>query len=205
MLEKYRAHIFSSITGAVIGYFVFHPYTMTMSYLMRVYEGGEIYWNWRNLFDIFLMNFKPSMLPMASAFAFFGCIIGLLTGVIVERKKSSYELAHENEKKKVALETLRRLMVTLSHYLLNANVVIGGEVRRARKIVTDKGTLASLEVLEKEAKKIDSVIRALRQVTEIKTANYTSEGHGLMIDITKEIEEQLKSNGSVSSGNNESS
>jgi predicted histidine transporter YuiF (NhaC family) len=172
---------------------------------MRVYEGGEIYWNWRNLFDIFLMNFKPSMLPMASAFAFFGCIIGLLTGVIVERKKSSYELAHENEKKKVALETLRRLMVTLSHYLLNANVVIGGEVRRARKIVTDKGTLASLEVLEKEAKKIDSVIRALRQVTEIKTANYTSEGHGLMIDITKEIEEQLKSNGSVSSGNNESS
>jgi predicted histidine transporter YuiF (NhaC family) len=131
MQKKYRVHIFSSLAGAIIGYFVFHPYTMTMSYIIRVYEGGEIFWNWMNVLDIFLTNFEISMLPMASAFAIGGSVIGLLTGIIVERKQSSYEMAHENEKKKVALETLNRLMVTLSHYLLNANVVIGGEVRHA--------------------------------------------------------------------------
>ncbi len=205
MFNKYRVTIFSSIIGAVIGYFVFHPYTMFVSYIIHSHQSGEIYWNWKNLFDIFQLNFKPSMFPMTAAFVLFGGIIGLLTGVMVNRKKRSHAIAQENEKKKVALETLKRLMVTLSHYLLNANVVIGGEVRHSRKIVVDKDALASIEVIEKQAKKIDAVISALRKVTEIKTADYTTEGRGLMIDITKEIEDHLNSQERHQSRNNQSS
>lgn len=104
-----------------------------------------------------------------------------------------HDIALENEKNQIALETLQRLMVTLSHYLLNANVVIGGEVRHSRKTATSEDSLTSLEVMEQEAKKIDSVIQALRKITTIRTANYTSGGRDLMIDITEEIEKQLKS------------
>jgi hypothetical protein len=47
-----------------------------------------------------------------------------------------------------------------------------------------------------EAKKIDAVIRSLKEITEIRTADYTTSGKDLMIDITRNIEEHLKnSNG----------
>jgi hypothetical protein len=155
MFNRYRLHIFSLIIGGMVGYFVFHPYTMLMSYVMHMHHGGEIHWNLKNLYEIFLSNFKFSMLPMAIAFVLLGGIIGLLTSIIVDRKRHLYAITLENEKRQVALETLKRLMVTLSHYLLNANVVIGGN-------------------------------------TEIKTSDYTPKGHDLMIDISKEIEQQLK-------------
>ncbi len=59
---------------------------------------------------------------MAVDFALFGGIIGLLIGIVMDRKKKLYAVELQNEKKKVALETLKTLMITLSHYLLNANV-----------------------------------------------------------------------------------
>ena len=203
MRNKYRLHIISSIIGAMVGYFVFHPYTMLMSYVIHLHEGGDIHWNWENLSDTFITNFQPSMFPMAAAFALLGSIIGLMTGIVINRKKMLFAIALENEKNQIALETLKRLMVTLSHYLLNANVIIGGEVRHYRKIVSDKDALSSLEVIKEQARKIDSVISALRKITEIKTADYTPNGHDLMIDITREIDEQLESQVNRSSRNNE--
>ncbi|MHC4183806.1 MAG: hypothetical protein ACYSR0_10710 [Planctomycetota bacterium] len=191
MFNKYRIHMFPLIIGVIVGYFVFHPYNMLMSYVIHIYHGGEIHWNLKDLYLIFLSNFEFSMLPMAIAFALLGGIISLLTSIIVDRKRHLYALTLENEKRQVALETLKRLMVTLSHYLLNANVVIGGKARHSRKIVTDKDVLASLDVIEEQAKKIDSVISVLKKVTKIKTSDYTPKGHDLMIDISKEIEEQL--------------
>jgi delta-aminolevulinic acid dehydratase/porphobilinogen synthase len=122
--------------------------------------------------------------------------------MILKRRKHLRDIAHENEKNQIALETLQRLMITLSHYLLNANVVIGGEVRHSRKTATSEDSLASLNIILREAKKIDSVIHALRKITTIRTANYTSEGHDLMIDITEEIEEQLHRPGSLAAGKN---
>ena len=44
----------------------------------------------------------------------------------------------ENENKRVAVETLHQLMVTLSHYLLNADTIIGGMVRRCERLDSKK-------------------------------------------------------------------
>ena len=81
-------------------------------------------------------------------------------------------------------------MVTLSHYLLNANTVIGGMARRSRQ--NEANVQASLDIIEEETKKIDAVIRSLKEITEIRTADYTTTGKDLMIDIAKNIEEHLK-------------
>jgi len=94
-----------------------------------------------------------------------------------------------------AVETLRRLMITLSHHLLNANTVIGATAHRSKRHATDAGLIESLDLISEEAAKIDAVIGALKKITEIKTADYTSGGKDLMIDISKEIEENLAGQG----------
>lgn len=128
---------------------------------------------------------------MGIAFAILGGFTGLLIAVIIEKQKQLYVLKLENEKKKAALETLQELMITLSHYLLNANMVIGGMVRRCKRTMSNEDILYSLEIIAEQTKKIDAVMSALKRITEIKTAKYTAEGHALMIDISKEIGELL--------------
>lgn len=191
MLKKYRLQIFITTIGIVVGYLLFHPYTMLMHFLVnpQIHETGYHHVQWRDILTGLQDTFKPGMFPMAISFSIFGGVIGLLTGIIADRKKRLFAARLENEKRKASLDTLNRLMVTLSHYLLNANAVIGGMVRRSRKNNTD--VQESIDIIEEEAKKIDTVISVLRSISEIKTADYTTAGKDLMIDITKEIEERL--------------
>lgn len=93
----------------------------------------------------------------------------------------------ENERKEVALETIRQLMVTLSHHLLNANTIIGGMVRRTARAKSKQERFASLEAIKEQTTKTETVIDALKKVTQIKTTDYTSEGSTLMIDLKNEI------------------
>mgnify|MGYP001581558332 FL=1 len=191
LFEGYRVKIVSSFAGAFVGYFLFLPYTMLVYSIMRRQEGEEFHFHWKSLLSAALRSFDPMMAPMASAFMLFCAMIGLLIGIMVDKKRKLYAAEYENEKKKVALETLHRLIVTLAHFLLNANMIIGGRVRHSRKNEPNEDIIATLDVIEDQAKKIDAVITALNRVTEIKTAHYTEEDHELMIDITKEIEKEL--------------
>jgi signal transduction histidine kinase len=97
----------------------------------------------------------------------------------------------ENERKTIALTTLRQLMVTLSHYLLNANTVIGGMARRSERAETDADRKAALDTIRKQAAKTEGIIEALKKVSEIRTTEYTRESQTLMMDLTKEIEETV--------------
>ncbi len=187
-LKKYYRYSLFAITGAAAGYFVFHPYTM-VAHIFADLGHNEL--QLKDFFEAFSKSLTVEMTFMAFAFAAIGAVIGLLTGVLSERKRKLFEAEMENEKRKTAVETLRRLMITLSHHLLNANTVIGGTAHRARRHTTDAGLIESLDLIREEAAKIDAVIRTLKKITEIKTADYTSEGKGLLIDISKEIEENL--------------
>ncbi len=97
----------------------------------------------------------------------------------------------ENERKTIALTTLRQLMVTLSHYLLNANTVIGGMARRSMRARSDADRSAALSIIRQQAAKTEGIIAALKKVSDIRTTEYTRESHTLMMDLTKEIEETL--------------
>jgi len=195
LMRKFRSEIVFTSIGIIVGYLMFHPYTMLISFFMSDHPGntGSLYMNEKGISTLIRTTFKPGMFPMAVSFAFFGGVTGLLIGIITDRRKRLYAAELENEKKKTALETLHRLMVTLSHYLLNANTVIGGMVRRSRR--DEAAVQASLDIIEEEAKKIDAVIRSLKETTEIRTADYTTSGKDLMIDITRNIEEHLKKSG----------
>jgi hypothetical protein len=179
MIKKYRMEIFSLVAGSVMGFLLFHPYTMLVYSFMNLQgHGGEnTQFQWKELFSIVRTTFNPMMLPMAIAFGVFNGIIGLLIGALIAKKRRV-------ERQKIALETLNRLMITLSHYLLNANTVIGGMARHCKRTGSNNDILCSLEVIEEQAREIDAVIKALKAITEIKTADYTTTGKALMIDIT---------------------
>jgi len=131
------------------------------------------------------------MVPMASAFVIFGGLVGLLIVLTLERKKKLLILGVENERNQIAVQTLRELMVTLSHHLLNANTIIGGKVRHCRKLVFDKDALETLSDIETQGRKIDATIRSLREVTEMKTMDYTTGGTVTMIDIDEKIRKKM--------------
>ncbi len=70
-------------------------------------------------------------------------------------------------------------------------MIIGGKVRHCRKVTSDQDILDALKVIEEQGRKIDAVVGSLRKATEIKVAQYTTGGTVKMIDITREIEEQI--------------
>ena len=175
----------------VFGYVIFHPYTMLVYGLLHIHEqGGHIGLN--ALRAEAAMAFKPAMLPMAISFVLFCGCMGILVGSIIDKQRKLIYAQHEHEKSKVALETLNQLMVTLSHYLLNANMVIGGKARQCQKKGSTSDILPDLKVIEDQAKKIDAVIKTLREITEVKTVLYSTGGTAKMIDITQEIEARLQ-------------
>jgi len=149
----------------------------------------------KDFYEAFSKSLTAEMTFMALAFAVFGACVGLLTAALSERKRRLFEAEMEIENKKTAVETLRRLMITLSHHLLNANTVIGATAHRSKRHTTDVGLIESLDLIREEAAKIDAVIETLKKISEIRTADYTSEGKNLMIDISKEIEEKLAGHG----------
>ncbi len=181
---------FCLLLGMVLGYLIFHPFTMLVFALFHTQEGSGI-----RLDDLGVgafMAYEPEMLPMAFAFVLFGGSLGFVVGLIIEKHRKLTHAQHEHEKSKIALETLNQLMITLSHYLLNANMVIGGKARRCQKKKSPSDIMPDLKVIEDQAKKIDAVINSLQEITEVKTVLYSTGGTAKMIDITQEIESQLQ-------------
>ncbi|MBI4843476.1 MAG: hypothetical protein HY809_04035 [Nitrospirae bacterium] len=195
--RKYGIYVVWLVVGSFSGYLVFHPYIMVVNYL--AHPQGQDLWP-GNLYNVFLSSLEPHMFFMAGAFAFFGCLIGLFISLLFERRRRLHIIELESERKKAEIETLRKIMVTLSHYLLNSNTVIGGMARHARKNETNRDTVDSLDLVLEQARRIDAVIAILKRITEIKTADYTSKGHALMIDIAEELEKTLQKEASQGNG-----
>ncbi len=185
------------ILGAGAGHLLVHPYAMVAYSLMDMYREGRPVIHMDHVLSAARSIFDPVMMPMTIAFSLLCGLAALLAAVVRDKKRKLHEAALDAERKKASIDTLHRLMVTLSHYLLNANTVIGGTVRHCRKYGSTEEIVASLRVIEEQAHKIDAVIAALRRITDIKTTDYTSGGHDLMLDIAKELEEILKEQGQV--------
>lgn len=183
------------ILGAGAGHLLVHPYAMVAYSLLEMHREGHLTIHMDHVLSAARSIFDPAMLPMTISFSLLCGVAALLMGVVLDKKRKLHEAAIENEREKASLDTLHRLMVTLSHYLLNANTVVGGEVCHCRRHSSPEEITSSLKVIEDQAHKIDAVIAALKKITDIKTADYTSGGHDLMLDITRELEELLKEKG----------
>ncbi len=131
------------------------------------------------------------MLHMGLAFILLGGIAGTSLGAWHLQKERLAAAKLESQQRLAALNTLRELMVTLAHYIRNANVVIGGFSVKLLKQVTEPELKNRLQLIHQASRQIEAVIAALQNLTEISTVPYTRDGHARMIDLKKELEVHL--------------
>ena len=187
----YRKVFLLSFLGVAFGYLFLHPYSMVVYGLYgRPKADDEGTALGRILHDV-PSSFGWDMLPMGLPFALLGAVAGMAFGFWLEARARR----HEMEKRLLAVETLRHLMVTLAHHLLNAVQGIGGFASRAIKREHDEDKKRTLENIRNQAVKIEAVVKSLHSLEAISTERYTESSETLMIDIRKELQAKLEALG----------
>lgn len=174
------------LVGMLVGFFVIQPLNVLVYNL-----APQIRWEfhnisfWKRLLD---MSTDSISIFMGLFFAFFGGVTGLWFGMWLYQKDRLQDEHIESARRLAALETLKDLMVTLAHYIRNANMVIGGFSGNLVHHLTDAQQKEHAQLIHQASKKIDSVIDSLENITEISVTQYTTSGTAQMIDLKKELD-----------------
>ncbi len=160
---RYSRLIWFTVAGTLIGYLLVHPFAM-LAYMLKPQHPAAT-------MDLSLwgrqvhLAFSPDMLAMGGAFAFMGGVAGLCLG--------AWHLQRvESQRRQAALQTLQELMVTLAHYIRNANQVIGGFSAHLQKHIEDPELLRQLGLIHQASHEIDQVINSLESLTEMNHSRY---------------------------------
>ena len=171
-----------------MGYLVLHPYTMVVYGLYGHHGAAGEGMDLRRLLDEVPAAFRLDMVPMGLPFALLGALAGLLLGFLLEARSRRFEM----EKRLLAVETLRQLMVTLAHHLLNAVQGIGGFASMAIRKEQDEEKRRPLEKIKQESIRIEAVVKALQSLESVNAERYSRSSETLMIDIRKELQERIE-------------
>ncbi len=177
-----------SLAGGSVGYLLLHPYTMLIYGLYGHHGTGSEGMDLRRLSEEIPAAFRLDMVPMGLPFALLGALAGLLLGFWLEARSRRFEM----EKRLLAVDTLRQLMVTLAHHLLNAVQGIGGFAALALRKEQDEDKRRPLEIIKRESIRIEAVVKALQSLESVTTERYTKSSETLMIDIRKELQERME-------------
>lgn len=174
------------LVGMFVGFFIIQPLNVLVYNL-----APEIRWEfqdisfWKRLLD---MSTDSTSIFMGLFFAVFGGITGLWFGMWLYQKDRLQAEQIESARRLAALETLKDLMVTLAHYIRNANMIIGGFSSNLAQHLSDAQQKEHARLIHEASKKIDSVIDSLENLTEISVTQYTISGTAHMIDLKKELD-----------------
>ena len=94
------------LTGAILGYFVFHPLVMLLSYMMTARDTLPNIPNTAGIVDVVLHSFSIAMLPWSLSFALFNVVIGLYYGTSKVAKMAREELITDLQKALAEVKTL---------------------------------------------------------------------------------------------------
>ncbi len=125
---------------------------------------------------------------MGVPFGILGAAAGLFFGYWREAERVKDEL----EKRECAIDAVKQLTITLSHYLLNASTVIGGYASHISRDERDPGHKEHLESIKEESEKIEAVVKSLQSLKAILAKNSGPDYETMMIDIKKQVEDYLK-------------
>jgi signal transduction histidine kinase len=181
--------IWSTLAGAVIGLLLVHPVAMLAYGMEHYHPSGPV--NLAYFLHLMRQAFGPGLVHMGLFFALLGGAAGFGLGIFFLQKKRLLAETMECQRSLAGLETLRELMITLAHYIRNANMVIGGFSGRMLKQCPGLELQEELRLIQEASQEIDAVIASLQNLTEISTVEYTASSHELMIDLKKELEARL--------------
>jgi hypothetical protein len=98
------------IGGALVGYFVFHPLVMLLSYLMATHNGPSAVSGFGDVSSVILRSFSFAMLPWSLSFTVFNGVIGLYYGTIKQANRAKEELISNLQKALAEVKTLSGLL-----------------------------------------------------------------------------------------------
>ena len=110
MDTKRKILLWSSFTGAIIGYFLFHPLVMLLSFLMSVRDHALDMANTTSVIAVLGRSFSMDMLPWSLSFALFNGVIGLYYGIIKVEKIAREELIENLQKALADVKTLSGML-----------------------------------------------------------------------------------------------
>lgn len=174
-----------TFTGCLAGFALLHPYVMFLASIGVIPGHFSSDWSLQSILAL-----DSSMFPMAAPLSLLGGAFGFLAGSYLNRAQKLQQLLLAQERDFAALEAVKALTATLSHYLLNANMIIGGQIRHCRRLVPAPEVVESLGVIEEQGKVIDAAVGSLRDVARIVILR-ESPGQVAMIDLARELEERL--------------
>jgi len=189
--------LLASGTGAFLGLLAFYPYLIGSYVLMHPGTAHPALFgsDGKGLTGLYLaarQSFHGHLLLLKMFFGTFGFLTGTLAGLYVRQRRRYEAELQERTRREAAVETLQQLMVTLSHYLLNAVAVIGGYAQRSLRYVDEADQREAAEVIYKETRKLEAVVASLQALTEIKLELYREGGKMRMLDIQRELQERLR-------------
>lgn len=171
--------------GCLAGFALLHPYIMFLASIGAIPGHFSIDWGLDTMLAL-----DVSMLPMAAPLSLLGGACGFLAGMFLNHAQKIQQLLLTQERDAAALETVKALTATLSHYLLNANMIIGGQIRHCRRLLPALEVMESLNVIEEQGKVIDAAVGSLRDVAKIVVLK-DFPGQIPMIDLAGELEKRL--------------
>jgi len=172
----------SSLAGGVLGFLILHPYT-TLIYGLYKRPGDLFRAGHERVFNELAASFRPDILHMGVPFAFLGAAAGLFFGFWLEARRQRIEM----EKQVLAVETLRQLMMTISHHMLNAAQIVGGFAARDIRKEQDDGIRNHLEAIRNEAVRIEAMVESLKSIESVKGDRFSGNRGASMLDIQKEF------------------
>lgn len=191
-MSSYRRIVWPTLVGMALGFFVIQPINVLVFNLAPetqfTYKDIAFWTRWLDWAT------DSTSIFMGLAFSLFGGVTGLWLGLWRQQKDQFIAEQMESARRLAALETLQELMVTLAHYIRNANMVIGGFSNHLLRHLSDRKHQEKLELIHQASKDIEAVVNSLQSLTQISASKYISSGTAQMIDLKKELEEQLAAN-----------
>jgi signal transduction histidine kinase len=175
------------LLGGALGFLALHPYTMLIYGLYKE-PGDLIRAGYGRVFHELASSFHPGMLSMGFPFAFLGAVAGLFFGFWLETRRQRLVL----EKRLLAVETLRQLMMTISHHMLNAAQIVGGFAARDIRKEQDEDIRKHLEAIRNEAIRIEAVVESLKSLESVKSDRFSGPGGNAMVDIQEKLLEKME-------------
>lgn len=188
-MSHFRRILWPTLVGMALGFFVIQPLIVLVYNLapQTRLEFRNIDF-WMRLLD---MSTDSTSIFMGLAFSVLAGITGLCFGSWLYQRDRLVAEQVESARRLAALETLKALMVTLAHYIRNANMVIGGFSDHLIRHVLDQNHKDRLQLIHKASQEIEAVVDSLQNLVQISATEYIASGTAQMIDLQKELEERL--------------
>jgi len=141
--------------------------------------------------------FSGHMWLMALFYAVFGGLFGYVVGLLFQRGRQLLSVELERQHHEAVRQLIEDIVLTVSHYVRNANSAVGGYTRLAMKSSKDENVSKRLQVVIESSTQIDAVMAALQSIDEKSEREEVGTTHLRMMKIQDQINSYLKTRPAV--------